>query len=326
MDDAPNSLSLGTDEKTERLLNLVIALLGTKTFMKKSQILREIPGYTGSVDARERMFERDKEELRKIGIPIQVSSLDPLFDDEQGYRISKSEYGFQLGPLNAEEYLVVNAATELMRSKMESSQSKGLKRRILASTTEFESAEASPLAEIRQGFDLPDSRVVDVLVSIQEKRRITFDYQGESRDCVISRTVSPRAVGRKGEEWFLVGFDHERSALRTFNLFQIFGEIKSDEGAFYLEPVDVKAEFSGFHKRLEKVAIRVETQFAPFFEGEGGHKRNEDEGFCEFDYQVPSLQRLFRILLSITSKFTVVAPEEAILEYKTLRARLANGR
>jgi proteasome accessory factor B len=326
VDDAPNSLRLGTDEKTERLLNLVIALLGTKTFMKKSEILREIPGYTGSVDARERMFERDKEELRKIGMPIQVSSLDPLFDDEQGYRISKSEYGFQLGPLNAEEYLVVNAATELMRSKIDSNQSKGLKRRILAAATEFEPAETSPLTEIRQGFDLPDSRVVDVLVSIQKKRRITFDYQGEARDCVTSRTVSPRAVGRKGEEWFLVGFDHERNELRTFNLFQIFGEIESGEGTFYSEPVDVKAEFSGFHKRLEEVTIRVETQFAPFFEGEGGHMRSEDEGVCEFDYQVPSLQRLFRILLSITSKFTVVAPEKAIIEYKTLREKFSNGR
>jgi len=326
VDDAPNSLSLGTDEKTERLLNLVIALLGTKTFMKKSQILREIPGYTGSVDARERMFERDKEELRKIGIPIQVSSLDPLFDDEQGYRISKSEYGFQLGPLNAEEYLVVNAATELMRSKIDSNQSRGLKRRILAAATESEPAGDSLLRQIRQGFDLPDARVVDVLVSIQKKRRITFEYQGESNDSVNSRTVSPRAVGRKGEEWFLVGFDHERNALRTFNLFQIFGEIKVDEGAYYSDPVDVKAELSGFHKQLAQVTIRAETQFAPFFEGEGGLMRKEDEGFCEFDFKVPSVQRLFRILLSVTSEFTVLSPEEAIFEYKNLRARLANGR
>ena len=81
MSDRQDSLSLGTDEKTERLLNLVIALLGTKSFMKKSEILKEIPGYTGSIEARERMFERDKEDLRRVGIAIQVSSLDPLFDD-----------------------------------------------------------------------------------------------------------------------------------------------------------------------------------------------------------------------------------------------------
>ena len=78
---------LTVSRKSERLVNLVIALLATKRNLTKSEIFRTIEGYEGSNESMERMFERDKDELRSLGVEIEVSGLDPLFDDEQGYRI-----------------------------------------------------------------------------------------------------------------------------------------------------------------------------------------------------------------------------------------------
>ena len=78
--------------KSERLVNLVIALLATRRSLTKSEIFRTIDGYDGSEESMERMFERDKDELRSLGIEIEVSGLDPLFDDELGYRIRPENF------------------------------------------------------------------------------------------------------------------------------------------------------------------------------------------------------------------------------------------
>ena len=58
--------------KTERLLNLVIALLSTRMPLSKARIRAAVPQYhgTASDEAFDRMFERDKDELRELGIPL----------------------------------------------------------------------------------------------------------------------------------------------------------------------------------------------------------------------------------------------------------------
>ena len=77
------------DKKAERLINLTIALLAANRYLKKSEIFKSVEGYSGTADSMDRMFERDKNELRSLGIDISVGDIDPLFDDEPGYRIFK---------------------------------------------------------------------------------------------------------------------------------------------------------------------------------------------------------------------------------------------
>lgn len=64
-----------SDQKTERLINLTLALLATKRYLTKSEIFRVVAGYSGSAETMERMFERDKDELRSMGIEIEVKGL-----------------------------------------------------------------------------------------------------------------------------------------------------------------------------------------------------------------------------------------------------------
>ena len=79
-------------QKTERLINLTLALLATKRYLTKSEIFRAVAGYSGSPETMERMFERDKDELRGLGIEIEVKGIDPLFEDEQGYLIRSETF------------------------------------------------------------------------------------------------------------------------------------------------------------------------------------------------------------------------------------------
>ena len=79
-----------TTRKTERILNLTICLLVSDRYLPKSRIREAVEGYHNLSDAAfERTFERDKDELRALGVPIEVGSFDAFFDDEQGYRIRR---------------------------------------------------------------------------------------------------------------------------------------------------------------------------------------------------------------------------------------------
>jgi proteasome accessory factor B len=65
-----------SSQKTERLINLTLALLATKRHLTKSEIFKAVAGYGGSPETMERMFERDKDELRNLGIQIEVKGID----------------------------------------------------------------------------------------------------------------------------------------------------------------------------------------------------------------------------------------------------------
>ncbi|MSY75453.1 MAG: WYL domain-containing protein, partial [Actinobacteria bacterium] len=102
-----------SSQKTERLINLTLALLATKRYLSKAEIFKKIPGYEGSAETKERMFERDKDELRSLGIQIEVSSSDPLFEDDLGYLIDSNSLQFGIDEFNKEELLLLTMAGNL---------------------------------------------------------------------------------------------------------------------------------------------------------------------------------------------------------------------
>mgnify|MGYP003343356857 CR=1 FL=1 len=58
--------------------------MASRRFISKAEIFRRVSGYSGSQETKERMFERDKDDLRALGIEIEVGGHDPLFEDEPG--------------------------------------------------------------------------------------------------------------------------------------------------------------------------------------------------------------------------------------------------
>ena len=79
--------------KVERLVNLVIALLSTRGFINAEKIRSSVAGYSDSPNAEafSRMFERDKNELRDLGIPLEVGRVSAL-DPTEGSRINRDAY------------------------------------------------------------------------------------------------------------------------------------------------------------------------------------------------------------------------------------------
>ena len=95
--------------KTERLLGLVVCLLATRRYLTAEQIRDAVPGYPENEELFKRMFERDKEDLRDLGVPLETGLNHP-FDDEAGYRIRQQEYELPELRLEADEAAVLGLA------------------------------------------------------------------------------------------------------------------------------------------------------------------------------------------------------------------------
>ena len=164
-----NSTSSANADKTERLINLTIGLLAARRYLTKREIFEKIRGYEGSAATKERMFERDKDELRQMGIELEFIGDDPLFEDEAGYRISPARFQFDSSKFSNQELLMMNQAMALWKSTIMSDVAQsGLRR--LAST-------GIPVDHEFAGITDVDYRIDDPLLpqlwkAVTKKRRV----------------------------------------------------------------------------------------------------------------------------------------------------------
>src|SRR5206468_9556876 len=104
--------------RTERLVNLVICLLSTRRFLTAAQIAQIVPGYEHDAgdpkehEAFQRKFERDKAELRDLGVPLETGTAS-AFDAEVGYRIARGDYALPDVHLEPDETAAVGIAARL---------------------------------------------------------------------------------------------------------------------------------------------------------------------------------------------------------------------
>ena len=163
--------------KTERLVNLTIALLATKRYITKSEIFRTVEGYEGSAESKERMFERDKDDLRNLGIDIEGGSFDPLFEDEAGYRIKPDSYQFQLGDITSQEVSLLSLAAEAWRGAALDGSALTALRKLHAIGIE---SDLDSIPELAPHVNTRDKNLQLAITAINSKRKITFQYLSES--------------------------------------------------------------------------------------------------------------------------------------------------
>ncbi len=199
--------------KSERIMNLTICLLLARRFVDKAYIREVIEGYRGLSDqAFERSFERDKDELRRMGVPVETGSNDPLFPDEVGYRIRRAD--FELPPI---DFTPVEAAVL------------GLASRVWESATQADQA-VSAMAKLRAAGVDPDPTRVDGLTPVVgarepafealweaclDRQPVGFDYRGQTR------RVEPWTMTYRRGAWYLLAFDRDRGAQRVFKVARV---------------------------------------------------------------------------------------------------------
>ena len=237
--------------KIERLINLTIALLATKRYLTKSEIFKTVEGYEGSAETKERMFERDKDDLRSLGIEIEVGSFDPLFNDEAGYRIKQESYQLDLGQITPVEVSLLSLAAEAWQEASfgDVAQKALLKLRSIGIPGD-ELMMPSTVNKLSDGGQ--DIALISKAISIHQL--MTFEYM-DAEMSINTRSIVPISLSTRAGFWYVAGVDQDLEEIRTFRLDRIVGEIKVSEG-----PTDFEVP-TGFNPK-ESVASVSPQGFA----------------------------------------------------------------
>ena len=207
--------------KSERLVNLTIALLATRRYLTKSEIFRSIEGYEGNDESKERMFERDKDDLRSLGIEIEVGGFDPIFNDEAGYRIKPESYALDLGEISGADIALLSLAANAWNGQALNAiaHSALLKLKSIGIDSDID---AIPMLAPRMVSS--SSELVTVVEAITTRSAITFTYIGQDLE-IQKRTLNPYALASRDGFWYFAGMDLDKGAIRTFRLDRVEGEI-----------------------------------------------------------------------------------------------------
>jgi proteasome accessory factor B len=205
--------------KTERLLNLVIALLSTRMPLSKARIRVAVPQYhgTASDEAFDRMFERDKDELRELGIPLVTSVIDPVFDDELGYRIDKREYALPEISFEPDEVAALSlAARTWTRASLAGPAASGLRKLRAAGVV----MDDTSLVGVEPVVRTTEEAFEPLRKAVRDRRAVTFGYRKPDEDST-TRHLQPWGLAQWHGRWYVTGFDLDRGAARVFRVGRI---------------------------------------------------------------------------------------------------------
>jgi proteasome accessory factor B len=204
-----------SSEKLERLLNLTAALLETPRPLSAAEIAKRVYGYPEDKVAFRRAFERDKEDLREMGVPIALTEITGSDPPETGYRIRKDEYYLRDPGLEADELAALHLAASTVRldgiEGVGGLWKLGGRPAVAADATNAAVPEVTPIPV--------DKRLVVLWDAANERKPVTFTYRG------AERTLDPYRLDFQRDHWYVSGYDHLREEERNFRVDRIEGDI-----------------------------------------------------------------------------------------------------
>lgn len=198
--------------RTERLLNLLFVLLNAKHPITREQLRIRVPGYEGSSDeAFERMFERDKEALRELNIPVLTQPVDLFHDDVVGYRIDRDTWLMPEIKFSKDERVLLSLAASAWNGAL-------LSEAAIRGVARLAPDELESLPTVTHRLGYGREGLAQLLSAISNKVSVTFEYQAASSSEMTQRGIDPWKVILHGGQWYLIGFDLNRGETRSFRL------------------------------------------------------------------------------------------------------------
>lgn len=223
----------------ERLVNLVVALMATEQGLTKDTILTSVSGYReqseagAKKDALEKMFERDKENLRALGVPIETIGdyADPDDLREARYRVPTAEYELPADiTFTPAELAVLNLAGGVWSESSMSADARGGLRKIRALGNEVD----APIIGYSPRINLREPAFAPLQRAIEQGRVAEFDYLKGGDETAHTRRIQPLALLEYEGRWHVFGFDLAQDAERTFLLSRIVSDVRVTRETFDL--------------------------------------------------------------------------------------------
>jgi proteasome accessory factor B len=218
--------------RQQRLVSLVLCLLSTRQFITAERIRDTVEGYQVADDASnpeeafKRSFERDKAELRDLGIPLETGR-NSAFDTEDGYRIARKD--FELPPIDftPDEAAAVGLAARLWSTASLGAEARTALLKLRAAGVEIDQVPDSYVVPVLSGNS---PALPDLVAAVSGRRVVQFEHRKPAADTAERRTVEPWGVLSWRGRWYLVGHDRSRGAVRSFRLDRISGDVRTLAG------------------------------------------------------------------------------------------------
>lgn len=223
-------------DRLERLVNLVAALLDAPRPLSREELRERVGGYSDDPAAFRRNFERDKDALRQMGMPLVLEPLEGDHPDAPtGYRIRREHYELPDLGLSEDELAALRIAASAVQIRGDEGATASALRKLAAGIVPSRSGEgttapdqptpparrpaATPVAEVPGG-----EAVAAVFAAISERRRVSFTYRDRPRE------LEPWQLAYRSGHWYLTGLDRERDESRVFRLDRIQGPVRATGG------------------------------------------------------------------------------------------------
>lgn len=295
-----------SSEKLERLLNLTAALLETPRPLSAADVARRVYGYPEEKSAFRRAFERDKEDLREMGVPLVMSEIPGTDPPEIGYRIPKDQYYLRDPGLEPDELAALHLAASTVR--LDGIEGAGGLWKLGGRPSVPALTESGP-----EVTPIPvDKRLVVLFDAVAERKPVTFTYND------TARTVDPYRLDFQRDHWYVSGFDHVRHDERNFRVDRIDGAVVSGARRAFerpatgvpgarLEPWQL-GEGEPIHAR-----VLVDAVQAPIAVGEAGSDKvveERDDGSVVLELSVTNLDGLRSFVFGFLEHAEVLGPDE----------------
>jgi predicted DNA-binding transcriptional regulator YafY len=299
-------------KKLERLVNLLLMLLSARRPVTVEQIRSVVPGYDqDDHDAFRRMFERDKEELRDLGVPLVAEPVDG-WGDELGYRIPRSSYELPAIPLEPDEAAALALAARLW-------QSAGLADASARALLKLRAAgiEADPVATagIEPRVAAREEAFEPLLAAVRAGQPVRFPYRPSYADQPVERTVEPWGLVHRHGHWYLAGHDRVRDATRVFRLSRIAGPVTAagDAGEVAVpDGVDLQAIVRPFEDTPTGTAIlRLAPGAAWDVRRVAVATKEEADGWTRAEVPLGDVERFADWVVGFGPDVVVLEPDDA---------------
>jgi proteasome accessory factor BC len=289
-------------DRLERVTDLVLVLLDTRQPLTLDAIAHQVPGYPTEHSARRQAFERDKRLLRDEGIPVLTQRL--AGNEQYGYQIDRESFYLPDLELEPDEQVALHLAVAGVHLGDPSGRDALLK------------LGAAGLSDVRPIASLvPPAALIELFEAVRTHASATFAYRSEER------RVAPVGLWFRFGHWYLVAWDLTRSAVRTFRVDRIEGDVVRGEAGDAVVPddvtVDVRAALPEEPWEVEgedrvEMRVRVDALEARRVIDEVGEDKvvhRHEDGSVDLELGVSSFGTIRSWLLGLLDHVVITEPE-----------------
>ena len=283
-------------DKLERLLNLTAALLHAEIPLTAEELRDRVGGYPDTKATFRRAFERDKDDLRSMGMPLRVEPVPGVDPPVDGYRLDRDEYAGTELAFEADELAALHLATSLVR--LDGDDTALVKLGAAGGSAPTDSVGRVPF----------NDTLATMIGAAVDRKALAFTYND------VERIVEPWKLSFTRGHWYLSGFDRLREDQRLYRVDRIEGDVSLSGPAEapvgdVNEPIDLRGWELGDGPAVE-VTIVVDADQAAYARHILGDVVDQPDGSVTATLNVRNIDAFRSFVLSFLEHAEILEPAD----------------